>query len=100
MRVALLAAVMQETEGEDGGGAAAPNVADTSGDKPGEPAGAHLDAPSAAVTDPVEKVVIAPGKTVALVTKGADKIPVQLRDEAHLEELQREHGATAVEVLP
>lgn len=76
----------------------APDVADTSGDAPGQPAGAHLDAPAAANSDPVDPLVIEPGKTVALVTKGCDKIPVQLRDAGHLEALKHEHGAGAVEV--
>jgi hypothetical protein len=78
----------------------APNVADTSGDTDHQPPGPHLDAPAAGNTAPVDKLVIEPGKTVALVTKGGDKIPVQLKDEAHLETLRHEFGAGAVEVQP
>lgn len=68
--------------------------------EPGQPAGAHLDAPSAGNTDPVDEIVIDPGKTVALVSKGNEKVPVQLRNKAHLDELINTHGAGSVEVQP
>lgn len=66
--------------------------------EPGQPAGAHLDAPAAGNTDPVDELVIEPGVTVALVSKGNEKLPVQLRDKAHLDELIATHGAGSVEV--
>lgn len=69
-------------------------------DTAGHPAGAHLDAPAAGNTDPVDELVIEPGKTVALVSKGNEKLPVQLRDKAHLDELIATHGAGSVEVQP
>lgn len=69
-------------------------------------AGAHLDKP-AAVEHPAageasgvtqaEAGKVEPG-TVALVSKGAEKIPVQLKDEAHLARLQTEFGVDCVEV--
>lgn len=37
---------------------------------------------------------------VAMVSKGADRIPVQLRNKQHLDELVHEHGEAAVEVQP
>lgn len=80
-------------------GAEALTLADTRGDTPGYPAGPHLDAPSAANTCPVEEAVIEPGKTIVLVSKGNERLPVQLRDEAHLEELERTHGKGSVEVV-
>lgn len=72
---------------------------DTGNDeKAGHPAGAHLDAPSAGNTDPVDELVIEPGKTVAIVSKGNEKLPVQLRNKAHLDELIATHGEGSVEV--
>lgn len=35
---------------------------------------------------------------VALVTKGIDRLPVELRDQAHLDSLISEHGSGSVEV--
>lgn len=69
-------------------------------------AGAHLDKPSgvdhpaadqpSGVTKEQAKAV-KPG-TVAIVSKGAERIPVQLKDDAHLEQLRQAHGAASVEV--
>jgi hypothetical protein len=73
--------------------------ADKAQDKEGPP-GAHLDAPAAGNTDPVDDPRVEPGRTIALVGKGGDRIPVQLRDEGHLEQLRREHGVDNVEVQP
>lgn len=42
--------------------------------------------------------VIEPGKTLAIVTRGSERIPVQLKDEAHLAKLRQEHGADSIEV--
>lgn len=70
---------------------------------------AHLDAPAAAAHPAAEQssgVVhseakaaggVKPG-TVALVGKACDRIPVQLKDEAHLEQLRKQHGEANVEV--
>lgn len=72
-------------------------------------AGAHLDKPgavehpaadkSSGVTksEATEAAKLVRGK-VAIINKGADKIPVQLKDEAHLARLQAEFGADHVEV--
>lgn len=82
----------------------APDIADTSGDTPGQPAGAHLDAPAAAAgteTDLATKpdFVHLQDGAVCLVTKGCDKIPVQVKDKAHYDRLVAEHGAGSVEIL-
>lgn len=92
---------------------AAPDVADTSGDTAGEPAGAHLDAPAAqadpqpepaqaaAVVDEDDEIAVAASKgkhRVALVGKYSDRVPVQLKNQAHLTALVAEHGAASVEL--
>ena len=48
-----------------------------------------------AAAKPVEAIV--PG-TVAIVSKGAEKIPVQLKDEAHLAKLRSDFGDSNVVV--
>jgi hypothetical protein len=73
--------------------------------------GAHLDSP-AAVEHPAadspsgvvqsqataeQRQSVKPG-TVALVLKGDDRIPVQLKNEAHLDQLKHDHGAGNVQV--
>lgn len=85
-------------------------TADTSGDTPGEPAGAHLDRAAQAEVAPVAEVAVEPsgdeyadacalGKPkVALVGKYSDRVPVQLKSKAHLDTLRHEHGDGAVEV--
>jgi hypothetical protein len=92
----------------------APNIADTSGDTPGQPAGAHLDAPAAKAPEREVVASVEPEKTddeyanalaegkprVALVGKYSDRVPVQLKSRGHLDMLQREHGEGNVEVLP
>ena len=69
--------------------------------------GAHLDAPAAVAHPAAEQASgvvqsearkqVQPG-AVALVGKGGDKIPVQLKDAAHLEKLREVHGAGNVQV--
>lgn len=92
--------------------ATAQDIADTSGDEPGKPPGAHLDAPAAAaVAEPAAEVAPAAASEdeyaaacaagaprVALVGKYSDRVPVQLKSRVHLERLIAEHGAGAVEV--
>lgn len=90
-------AVDQPEKANDAAADVAGSVSDEKANA-GQPAGAHLDAPAAANTDPVDALVIEPGKTVAIVAKGNEKLPVQLRDKAHLEELIATHGAGSVEV--
>jgi hypothetical protein len=92
-----LAELKQETTGEETGGA------------PVEVEGAHLDKP-AAVEHPgaeqssgvtqseAREAAKAKRGDVAVVSKGAERIPVQLRDEAHLQELIDRHGAANVVV--
>lgn len=71
-------------------------------------AGAHLDKPAAVehpgadqssgvVHSEAKASQVKPG-TVALVSKGGDKVPVQLKDDAHLEKLIGEHGKANVRV--
>jgi hypothetical protein len=56
------------------------------------------DEGAAAASDPVPTgPQFTPG-AVALVTKGIDRLPVQLRDQAHLDALISEHGTGGVEV--
>src|SRR6266850_5436406 len=90
----------------------APNIADTSGDTSGQPAGAHLDAPAAKAPEGEVVASVEPEKTddeyvnalaagkpmVALVGKYSDRVPVQLKSRAHLAQLQGEHGESSVEV--
>lgn len=65
-----------------------------------KPKAARRAAPQAAqVAEKVEQKIVA-GKTVAIVSRGAERIPVQLKDEAHLAELREKHGADCVEVQP
>jgi hypothetical protein len=82
----------------------APDTADTSGDEPGKPAGAHLDAPAAHAAGeteaPAPAFVHYRDGAVCLVHKGAEKIPVQVKDRAHYDRLVAEHGEAAVEILP
>jgi hypothetical protein len=69
-------------------------------DKPegtAEGADAGAGEPAAEATSPEPDVEIAPG-TVALVTKGNERLPVELRNRAHLNELIATHGAGSVEV--
>lgn len=50
---------------------------------------------------PVASSAAAPEQTfpcTVLVSKGGDKLPVQVQDAAHLAKLREEHGATGVEV--
>lgn len=52
--------------------------------------------PAPAAADPV----IEPGKTVALVKKGHETVPVQLKDQAHLDKLRDDFGHDSVQVQP
>lgn len=47
--------------------------------------------------EPKVEPKVKPG-TVALIAKGGDRVPVQLKDDAHLEKLIEAHGAGNVEV--
>lgn len=58
-------------------------------------------AAKAVVNDaPAAEIVIEPGKTVAVISKGSERLPVQLRDQAHLDELIETHGRANVVVQP
>lgn len=64
-----------------------------------------LDAPAAAAgteTDMTTKPDFTHGVDgmVVLVIKGAEKIPVQVKDEAHYNQLVATHGAEHVQILP
>lgn len=93
----------------------AQDIADTSGDTPGQPAGAHLDRsavataaadepeqpPEPEVVDGIDEYVDAcrAGKPkVALIGKYDDRVPVQIKNTAHLRQLEADHGAGNVEV--
>lgn len=56
---------------------------------------ARRPAPKQAPSAPIDVA----GK-VALIKKGGDSVPVQLKDQAHLEKLKSEHGEASVEVQP
>lgn len=90
--------------------ATAPDVADTSGDTAGQPAGAHLDAPAAGAQeekaskqaeptgDEYADACAAGTPKVALIGKAADRVPVQIKNAAHLAKLRADHGAESVTV--
>lgn len=62
------------------------------------PAAAPVATAQAAPEPTASVPVIVPSVTVAMVAKGAERIPVVLRGQAHLDELRAEHGADNIEV--